>query len=89
MTSKPAVVLLSGGLDSATVLAVARREGFACHALTVAYASATPPSWRRPAASPGTSAPPTTASPTSTCASSAARPSPPTWRCPRTGPPRR
>src|SRR5262245_52586906 len=32
-----AVVLLSGGLDSATALAVARRDGFACHALTVAY----------------------------------------------------
>lgn len=34
---KPAVVLLSGGLDSATALAVAVRDGFACHALTVAY----------------------------------------------------
>ncbi len=32
-----AVVLLSGGLDSATALAVARDEGFACHALSVAY----------------------------------------------------
>jgi len=32
-----AVVLLSGGLDSATVLAVARRDGFACHCLTIAY----------------------------------------------------
>src|SRR5262245_38753587 len=30
-------VLLSGGLDSATALAVAARDGFACHALTVAY----------------------------------------------------
>lgn len=35
--SKPAIVLLSGGLDSATALAIARRDGFACHALTVAY----------------------------------------------------
>jgi 7-cyano-7-deazaguanine synthase len=35
--TRPAVVLLSGGLDSATALAVARRDGFACHALTVAY----------------------------------------------------
>jgi 7-cyano-7-deazaguanine synthase len=33
----PAVVLLSGGLDSATALAVARRDGFRCHALTIAY----------------------------------------------------
>jgi 7-cyano-7-deazaguanine synthase len=35
--AKPAVVLLSGGLDSATALAVARRDGFRCHTLTVAY----------------------------------------------------
>jgi 7-cyano-7-deazaguanine synthase len=33
----PAVVLLSGGLDSATALAAARNDGFRCHALTVAY----------------------------------------------------
>lgn len=32
-----AVVLLSGGLDSATCLAIARSEGFAVHALTVDY----------------------------------------------------
>src|SRR6516164_4010794 len=35
--AKPAVVLLSGGLDSATALAVARRDGFRCHTLTIAY----------------------------------------------------
>src|SRR5579871_1270159 len=35
--ARPAVVLLSGGLDSATALAVARRDGFRCHALTVDY----------------------------------------------------
>jgi 7-cyano-7-deazaguanine synthase len=35
--SRSAVVLLSGGLDSATCLAIARDEGFAAHALTVAY----------------------------------------------------
>ena len=32
-----AVVLLSGGLDSATVLAVARRDGHACRALSIDY----------------------------------------------------
>jgi 7-cyano-7-deazaguanine synthase len=34
---KSAVVLLSGGLDSATVLAMARSQGYACHALSVDY----------------------------------------------------
>lgn len=34
---RKAVVLLSGGLDSATVLALAVREGYACHALSVDY----------------------------------------------------
>ncbi|MEI6303925.1 MAG: 7-cyano-7-deazaguanine synthase QueC [Betaproteobacteria bacterium] len=34
---RPAVILLSGGLDSATVLALARNEGYACHALSVQY----------------------------------------------------
>ncbi|MGD0666677.1 MAG: 7-cyano-7-deazaguanine synthase QueC [Bryobacteraceae bacterium] len=32
-----AVCLLSGGLDSATCLALARRDGFACHAITFDY----------------------------------------------------
>jgi 7-cyano-7-deazaguanine synthase len=34
---KPAVCLLSGGLDSATCLAVARREGYRCYALSFDY----------------------------------------------------
>jgi 7-cyano-7-deazaguanine synthase len=33
----PAVVLLSGGLDSATTLAIARDLGYRCHALSVDY----------------------------------------------------
>jgi 7-cyano-7-deazaguanine synthase len=36
-SGSPAVVLLSGGLDSTTVLAVAQHEGFAVHALTFRY----------------------------------------------------
>jgi 7-cyano-7-deazaguanine synthase len=32
-----AVVLLSGGLDSATALAIAREQGFSCYALSVDY----------------------------------------------------
>jgi 7-cyano-7-deazaguanine synthase len=35
--SKPAVCLLSGGLDSATSLAVAKRDGYRCYALSFDY----------------------------------------------------
>jgi 7-cyano-7-deazaguanine synthase len=37
VSQKKAVVLLSGGLDSATTLAIARNEDFACYALTFRY----------------------------------------------------
>jgi 7-cyano-7-deazaguanine synthase len=36
-SEKRAVLLLSGGLDSATVLAIARAQGFKCYALSVHY----------------------------------------------------
>jgi 7-cyano-7-deazaguanine synthase len=36
-TEKKAVCLLSGGLDSTTCLALARREGYACYALSFDY----------------------------------------------------
>jgi len=32
-----AVILLSGGMDSAVVLAMAREQGYACHALSILY----------------------------------------------------
>ena len=35
--ARRAIVLLSGGLDSATVLAQARAQGYACHALSLRY----------------------------------------------------
>jgi 7-cyano-7-deazaguanine synthase len=37
MSAKPAVVLLSGGLDSATCLLIAREQGFEVHALSFDY----------------------------------------------------
>jgi 7-cyano-7-deazaguanine synthase len=37
VSARRAVVLLSGGLDSATVLAIAQAQGFTCHALSVRY----------------------------------------------------
>jgi 7-cyano-7-deazaguanine synthase len=36
-TSRKAVVLVSGGMDSAVTLAIAREQGFVVHALSVAY----------------------------------------------------
>jgi len=36
-STRKSVVLVSGGMDSAVTLAMARAQGFACHALSVAY----------------------------------------------------
>ena len=38
---KPAVCLLSGGLDSTTCLAIARRDGYRCFALSFDYGQRT------------------------------------------------
>jgi 7-cyano-7-deazaguanine synthase len=37
MPNQPAVVLLSGGLDSATALAIAQQEGYTAHAMSFRY----------------------------------------------------
>ncbi|MDO8303141.1 MAG: 7-cyano-7-deazaguanine synthase QueC [Sedimentisphaerales bacterium] len=37
MSAKKAIVLLSGGVDSATTLAIAKAEGFDCYALSFEY----------------------------------------------------
>ena len=37
MAASHAIVLVSGGLDSATTLALAKRDGFVCHALSFDY----------------------------------------------------
>ena len=37
MSHPTAIALVSGGLDSATALAIARTQGFVCHALSVDY----------------------------------------------------
>jgi 7-cyano-7-deazaguanine synthase len=37
MDGRQAVILLSGGLDSSTVLAIAKSQGFECRALSFRY----------------------------------------------------
>lgn len=37
MTIKKAVILVSGGMDSAVTMAIAEEKGFLCHALSVSY----------------------------------------------------
>ena len=74
MSGRPAVVLLSGGLDSTTVLAIAQSEGYAAHALSFRYGQRHDVELE--AAAPGRrarSASPSTSWSTSTCGRSAAR----------------
>lgn len=35
--TKKAIILLSGGLDSATILEIAKKDGYECHALSFSY----------------------------------------------------
>ena len=37
MKIKKAVILVSGGMDSAVTMAIAKEQGFLCHALSVSY----------------------------------------------------
>lgn len=37
MSLKKAVILVSGGMDSAVTMAIAKEQGFLCHALSVSY----------------------------------------------------
>ena len=41
-TEKRAVILLSGGLDSATVVAMARAEGYSCYTMSFDYGQRSP-----------------------------------------------
>ena len=70
-----AVVLLSGGLDSTTTLAIARSEGYEIHALTLRYGQRHEVEVEAAQLHcPTSSASPAMSSCQSTCASSAARP---------------
>ena len=46
-SNKKAIILLSGGLDSATVLAHAVSEGFQCHCLSFDYGQSHRLNWHR------------------------------------------
>ena len=70
---KPAVLLLSGGLDSTTLLALATTEGYAVNALTFRYGQRHEVEIERARPSPRDTAWRGMSSPTSTCARSADR----------------
>ena len=85
--SKRAVVLLSGGLDSATVLAIAKAEGTSSTRSRFPTGSATRGSLKRPSASPRPSESRSTASRTLICAPSVDRHLPPISMFPRAATP--
>ncbi len=49
---KKAVILLSGGMDSAVVTAIAQSQGFMVHALSIRYGQRHTSSWTQPYGSP-------------------------------------
>ena len=70
----PAVILLSGGLDSTTVLAIAKAQGFAPYALSFRYGQRHEQELRAAEAVVARMGVARHVVPPSTCASSAARP---------------
>ena len=81
MSHLPAVILLSGGLDSATTLALAKAEGFEPYAISFRYGQRHAVELKAARGSHPRSAWPGTSRPRSICASSADRRSPPISTC--------